>query len=61
MQSLLVDKKILCHEQNHEIHRIKWQYIKALNHIQEDLHFLLVNKLKKKHIEWTKHEMNVGH
>ena len=36
------------------------QYIEALYCIQEGLGFLLANKLKTKHMEWTKHKMNVG-
>ena len=38
---------------------IKWQYIEELNNVQQDLGFTLGNKLKKKHIAWTKHKMNV--
>ena len=41
------------------IQRIKWQYIEALNSVQEDLDFSLANKLKKQHILWTIHKMNV--
>ena len=38
---------------------IKWQYIEELNNVQQDLGFTLGNKLKKKHIAWAKHKMNV--
>ena len=38
---------------------IKWEYIVALNSIQEDLGLSFVNKLKKKHVDWTKHKMKV--
>ena len=31
-----------------------------LNNLQEDLGFSFANKLKKKHIVWTKHKMNVS-
>ena len=33
-------------------------YIEALNDIEEHFGFSLANKLKKKHVLWTKHEMN---
>ena len=59
MQNLLGDQKIICYEENGTIQRIKWQYIKALNSIQEDLRLSLANRLKKQHILWTKHKMNV--
>ena len=39
---------------------INWHYIEALNDIQENLGFSLANKLKKKHVLWTKHKMNVS-
>ena len=39
MRNLFGNKKILCHEKNDKLHRSNWQYIKALNHFQEDLCF----------------------
>ena len=59
MQNLLHDQKVICYEENGTIQRIKWQYIEALNSVQEDLGFSLANMLKKQHIFWTKHKMNV--
>ena len=47
------------YEENGTIQRIKWQYIEALNSVKEGLGFSLANKLKKQHILWTKHKMNV--
>ena len=38
----------------------KWQYIKDLNTLQEEIGFTIANKLKHKHIMWTKHKMNVS-
>ena len=58
MQNLLGDKKVICYEENGTIQRIKWQYIEALNSVQEDLQFCSANRLKKEHIIWTKHKMN---
>ena len=44
---------------NGTIQRIKWQCIEALYTVQEDLGFLLTNRLKKQDHLWTKHKMNV--
>ena len=60
MRNLQEDYKVICHEKNNELHKIKWSYIEALNDVQEDLGFSLENKLRKKHIMWTKHKMNVS-
>ena len=60
MRNLLGDYKVICHEgKDGLLHQIKWQYIENLNNLQEDLRFSFANKLKKKHILWTKHKMNV--
>ena len=59
MQNTLSDYKTLCHDKNSKHSYIQWQYIDKLNDVQEDLGFSLSNKLKKKHILWTKHKMNV--
>ena len=39
---------------------INWHCIEALNDIQENLTFSLANKLKKKHVLWTEHKINVS-
>ena len=49
----------MCHDENGKCSYIQWQNIDMLNNVQEDLWFYLANKLKKKHISWTKHKMNV--
>ena len=60
MRNLLGDYKVICHEdKNGYLHPIKWQYIEHLNNLQEDLGLSFANKLKKKHILWTKHKMKV--
>ena len=60
MCNLLGDYKVICKEEDGELKQIMWQYIEDLNSIQEELGFALSNKLKKKHIMWTKHKMNVS-
>ena len=60
MRNLLGDYKVICKQEDGELKQIKWQYIEDLNSIQEELGFALSNKLKKKHIMWTKHKMNVS-
>ena len=50
MQNLLGDQKVICYEENGTLQRIKWQYIEALNSVQEDLGFSLANRLKRQHI-----------
>ena len=47
-------------EQMVEMRPIKWEYIERLSSLQEDLGFSFANKLKKKHILWSKHKMNVS-
>ena len=47
------------YEENGMLQRIKWQYIEAINSVQEDLGFSLANRLKKQHILWTKDKLNV--
>ena len=60
MRNLLGDHKVIYHEdENGQLHPIKWQYIENLNNLQEDIRFSFADKLKKKHILWTKHKMNV--
>ena len=39
---------------------MKWEYIVALNDIQEDLGLSFANKVKRKHVDWTKHKMKVN-
>ena len=60
MRNLLGDYKVICKEEDGELKQIKLQYIEDLNSIQEELGFALSNKLKKKHIMWTKHKLNVS-
>ena len=53
--------QVICHQdRNGMLHAIKWQYIENLNNLLEDMGFSFANKLKKKHILWTKHKMNVS-
>ena len=59
MRNLLGDRKILFYEEKGKLHRINWQYIEALNCIQEELGFYWQMNSKTKHIEWAKHKMNV--
>ena len=59
IRNLLGDKKVIYADTNGNLMPIKWQYIEELNNVQQDLGFTLGNKLKKKHIAWTKHKMNV--
>ena len=60
LRNLLVDKKVICHEQNGKLEEIRWWYIESLNRLQEDLGFSFANKLKNQHIKWTRHKMNVS-
>ena len=50
MLNLLGDQKVICYEENGTLQRIKWQYIEALNSVQEDLWFFFANRLKKQNI-----------
>ena len=59
MCNLLGDYKEICTERNGKLLPINWKFIENLNTIQEDLGFVFANKLKKKHIMWEKHKMNV--
>ena len=60
MRNLLGDYNVICHEgKNGQLYPIKWQYIENLNNLQEDLGLSFANKLRKKHILWTRHKMNV--
>ena len=59
LRNLLVDKKVICHEQNGKLEEIRWWYIESLNRLQDDLGFSFANKLKNQHIEWTRHKMNI--
>ena len=61
MRNLLGDYKVICHQDTSgQLHEIRWQYIENLNSLQEDIGFTFANKLKKKHILWTKYKMNVS-
>ena len=59
IRNLLADKKTIYTDSNGSLMPIKWEYIEELNNIQQDLGFTLGNKLKKIHIAWAKHKMNV--
>ena len=48
------------HKVDDEQQEIQWQYIEDVNILQEDIGFTFANKLKCKHIMWTKHKMNVS-
>ena len=60
MRNLLCYYKTICHLEHQILHPIKWKDIEDLNTLQEDVGFTLANKLKRKHIIWTKHKMNVS-
>ena len=60
MRNLLGDYKTIFHKVDDEKQEIKWQYIEDLNTLQKDIGFTFANKLKCKHIVWTKHKMNVS-
>ena len=59
MRNLLGHYKVIAHTERDQTLYIKWEYIDYLNSIQEDLGFNFANKLKKKHLCWEKHKMNV--
>ena len=59
MGNVLGDQKVICYEENKNIHKIKQGYIEVLIDVQEDLGFIFSNTLKKKHIMCTKSKMNV--
>ena len=60
MHNLLGDYKVITTYQNGKMNPIKREYIDNLNTLQEELGFALANNLKKKHMSWTKHKMNVS-
>ena len=60
MRNLLGDYKTIFHKVDDEQQEIKWQHIEDLNTLQEDIRSTFPNKLKCKHIVWTKHEMNIN-
>ena len=59
IQNLLGQYKVICHEENSELKQIKWEYIGIYLGVQEEVRFSFSNKLKKKHLLWEKHKMNV--
>ena len=59
MRNMLGDFKTIYTEENGELKEINWHYIQRLNGLQETLGLSLANKLKRKHIVWQKHKMNV--
>ena len=60
MRNLLADYEEITYIENGQLHRACWKYIVKLNNVQENTGFKLATKLKKKHIAWTKHKMNVS-
>ena len=60
MRNLLADYGTISHIVDSRKEDIKGEYIVALNDIQEDLGLSFANKLKKKHVDWTKHKMKVN-
>ena len=46
--------------ENGQTYKASWKYIVDLNDVQESTGFKLATKLKRKHIDWTKHKMNVS-
>lgn len=59
MRNLLANYKVISEKVNDRNHHIKWEYIEALNALQEELGLTLANNLRRKHVDWTKHKMNV--
>ena len=60
MQNVLADYGTISHIVGGRKEDIKWEYIVALNDIQEDLGLSFANKVKRKHVDWTKHKMKVN-
>ena len=60
MRNVLADYGTISHIVDGRKEDIKWEYIVALNDIQEDLGLSFANKLKRKHVDWTKHKMKVN-
>ena len=56
--NLLGDYKVMCHEENGVLYKIKCQNIEAPNNVQE-WGFTLANKWKQKPMMLTKYKMNV--
>ena len=46
--------------ENGQTYKVSWKYIVNLNDVQESTEFRLSAKLKKQHIGWSKHKMNVS-
>lgn len=59
MRNLLADYQVISENIHGTSYAIKWEYIEALNSLQEEIGLTFANKIKKKHIDWTKHKMNV--
>ena len=60
IQNLLADFEVISNTINGETQEIKWKYITTLNTLQEEIGLNFANKLKKRHVDWTKHKMNVS-
>ena len=59
MWNLLADYKVISAKINGRSWYPKWQYTEALNSLQEEIGLRFANKLKRKHVDWTEHKMNV--
>ena len=59
IRNLLGHYGTICHEENGILKEIRWEYLDLLYNLQHELGFAFANKLKKKHLLWQKHKMNV--
>ncbi len=60
MRNALAHEKVFRVDKEDGSHEfIRWEYIEKLHQVQQNEVLLLANKLKKKHVEWDKHKMNV--
>ena len=60
MRNVLADYGTISHIVDGRKEDIKWEYIVALNDIQEDLGLSFANNHQRKHVDWTKHQMKVN-
>ena len=60
MRNLLVEYEDVTFMENGQTYKVSWKYIFHLNDVQGSTGFKLATKLKKRHIDWTQHKMNVS-
>ena len=46
--------------ENGHSYKASWKYIVNLNDVQESTGFKIATKPKRRHIDWTKHKVNVS-